>query len=92
VISFRQISDGFPERYVPVLHHEVEDVPAAAAPEAIVKLVLGIDMERWGLLLMKRAQSQVPVARAPQLDDLSDDVDNVNGLLHKNGHSGTIHV
>src|SRR5262249_15964360 len=52
---------------------ELEDIAANAAPEAVKKSLLGIDMERRCLLPMKRTQSLVRPPRSLQRHVLLDD-------------------
>src|SRR5215216_534687 len=40
-----------------IIHHEPEDAPACAAPEAMKSLPARAHCERWSFLLMKRAKS-----------------------------------
>src|SRR3954471_4713513 len=57
------------------LHHEAEDVPAEAAPEAVPRLAGRGDDERGRLLPVEGAQALVRGSRLLQRDGLADDVD-----------------
>src|ERR1700674_4231075 len=61
---------------------ELEDVAARAASEAIEESLVAIDMERRGLLAMKRAESFVALAGELERSDLRHEVDDVGRRSH----------
>src|SRR5437763_16183494 len=57
------------------LHQELDDVAALATGEAVVELLARRHVERWGALLVERAQAlEVAAACRPELQVLADDV------------------
>ena len=60
-----------------------DDVAFRATPEAVIELLLGIDRERTGLLLVKWAQALPPATDSFQLNMLGDDRDNVSGIPYR---------
>ncbi len=62
------------------MHQEREDVAALVAPEAVVALAIGIDVERGGLLVVERAEADVVAARLLQRQVATDDLDNVDAV------------
>ena len=61
-----QFFERLPEREPLDIHHETEDVAFGVAAEAFVELMVGIDREGRGLLVMERAEAGIPVAEAAQ--------------------------
>src|SRR5437899_972517 len=62
---------------------ELEDIAALAAAEAFEELMVGVDPEGRGLLVMEGAQAGVALGRAnpPQPDVLADYADNIHRRL-----------
>jgi hypothetical protein len=65
------------------LHHELEDVAALAAAEAVVELLDRVDAERRRPLVVERAQPRVaPLAGLAQLGARADELDEVDRVAH----------
>src|SRR5207244_2654567 len=75
------------------VHHEVVDIAALAAPEAIKNLLDGRNCERGSLFLMKRAEAAEILAGFFEADVLSHHADNIRLLFHFIGNgSGFGHL
>ncbi len=75
--------DGFDEVELLVFGHEGEDVAAFATAEAVVRSATGTDLERGGLLVVKRAEPLEVVAAGPlECDIFADDLVDPVGVAH----------
>src|SRR6185437_2434486 len=72
---------GFGKRGLVHLHHELKNVAALAASEAMVELLGGVNGEGWSFFLMKRAEAAEILAAFFQADVFADDADDVRLLL-----------
>ena len=78
---FSNGADGFGKRGLVHLHHELEDVAALAAAEAMVELLGGVNGEGRRFLLMERAKAAEILAAFFQANVFADDADDVRLLL-----------
>ena len=65
-----------------LLLDEFDRVAADPAAEAVVELLLRVDRERWGPLLVERAEADHPRSLALEVGMGGDDLDDVGRLLH----------
>jgi hypothetical protein len=63
-----------------VIHDKSEDSAAGATPETMERLARRIDMERWGLLPMERAQSPETRSGALEWEVGANKLDDVCGI------------
>ncbi len=83
MVAIGQEFEGFAKGQILSLDDKAQDVPASTATETIKELILGVYLEGWGLFLMERAQTQVPVADATQLHHLSHHIHDIRGILNQ---------
>jgi hypothetical protein len=71
-----QCPDGFRKAHLVKKLNELDDVPARSAAETVEKALVAVDVERWRLLPVKRAQAlprrPAPPQRNALLHDLND--------------------
>ena len=65
-----------------IIHHEPQHAATCSAAEAVVGLTRGVHMERWGLLLMKRAERAKAGSGALEREVGSNHIDDVIGVRH----------
>jgi hypothetical protein len=78
--SAREPLDRFGEREPFDLHHELEDIPAPVAAEAVVETFVGIDRERRRLLVVEGAQAFVFAPPLPETDVLAHHLHQIGGV------------
>lgn len=86
MVTVGEIFDRFHERHIPLFHDEVQHISAGATTEAVVKLILGIDMKGRGFFLMKRTQPSVSVTVSSERHYLSNNIGDINSLFYQSGH------
>ena len=82
----RKILQCLPEGTVVVLHQEGDRAPAGTAPEAVVKLLVRVYVERGRFFIMKRAQSHICAAPFFQMHMGRDHIHDIcirEDLVHK---------
>ena len=75
-------TDGGGEIHMLVIHHEPQHAATCATAEAVVGLTRWVHMERWGLLLMKRAEGAEAGSGALEREVGSNHIDDVIGVRH----------
>ncbi len=78
----RHLANGRRVVHPQLLHEEREDVPGFVAHEAVVHLLLGDDREVAMRAPVERTRSAVVGSRAPELDVLAEDLDQVGAVSH----------
>ena len=82
VVVLGEPADGLHVAVVLVLHQEADAVAAFAATEALVNAHGGHHVEAGRLLVMERAQAQVPRTLALQVHELPHHLVDTGGVLH----------
>ena len=57
--SVRKVFQCFSEGKILIFHNKIKYIPASSASEAVIHLLSGRDRERWGFLIMERAESEI---------------------------------
>jgi hypothetical protein len=90
----RQLPHGIGEADLVEELDELEDIAAHAAPEAVEETLVGVDVERWSLLAVKRAETFPRRAGLLEGDAVLHDLQDVrlhfqvvDERLRKKGHS-----
>ena len=78
---FRHDANGVRKFALLHLHHKTENVAALAAPEAVIDLASGMNVERRSLLRMKRAEPAEILPGLLELDVFAHHADDVRLLL-----------
>ena len=85
-----QLLDSLAEAHPMEVLNEADEVPALLTSMAIVKLLGFAHIERRGALRMEGAQTHMIGPRLPKHHVLSDDVDQVDGVLDLPEEGGRI--
>jgi hypothetical protein len=80
--ALAELAHRFRKAHAVHLHQEVEDVPAFAAAETVVRLAVGTDDETGRALLVERAQAFVVGAGALEIDVGADHFHHVGAVAH----------